>query len=364
MYLKTITNFNTAKEHFDMKASIKKRIAKATSVFAWILVVAVTFWFGRKLITIFRYESTNDAQVTAYINPVVSRVGGYVETVRFTDFEQVQKGDTLFIIDNREYVSETDQVQAGLQRSAAETEVLRNKEATLQEEAVEAGSIIAARKAEVWKQQLEYERYLELYNRKSATAQQLEEVKARLEVCKSSLDEAVQHYRVAVSRIKDLKAEEGVVRAEKSRLSELRSRKDFDVQYTVITAPYNGRMGKRTVEPGQMIKAGEHLAYIVNDETPKWVMANFKETQIAGFHIHDRVEVVADAFPDLRFTGKIIAFAPATGSSFSLLAPDNATGNFVKIVQRIPVKIEITGPDAQTVAKLQAGMNVEVTVRK
>jgi len=347
-----------------MKASIKKKAAKATSVLAWILVFAVTVWFGKKLVRVFRYESTNDAQVNAYINPVVSRVGGYVEDVRFTDFEQVQKGDTLFVIDNREYVSESDQVQAGLQRNSAEIGVLHNRVATLEEEAAEAGSVIAARKAEVWKQQLEYERYLELYERKSATAQQLEEVKAKLDVCKSVLEEAQQHHRVAVSRIQDLKAEEGVVLAEKSRLSEMRSRKNIDVRYTVITAPYRGRMGKRSVEPGQMIKAGDHLGYIVNDETPKWVMANFKETQIAGFHLNDPVEVVADAFPDFKFTGRIIAFAPATGSSFSLLAPDNATGNFVKIVQRIPVKIEITGPDAAAISKLQAGMNVEVTVTK
>ena len=113
-----------------------------------------------------------------------------------------------------------------------------------------------------------------------------------------------------------------------------------------------------------MIKMGDHLAYIVNDETPKWVMANFKETQIAHFNINDEVEVVADAFPDLVFKGKIIAFAPGTGSSFSLLAPDNATGNFVKIVQRIPVKIEIIGTNKETIKKLQAGMNVEVTVTK
>lgn len=347
-----------------MKASIKKKAATATSVLAWLLVVVVLFWFGKKLLKVFRYESTNDAQVNAYINPVISRVGGYVEEVRFTDFAQINKGDTLFIIDNREYVSETGQVQAGLQRNSAEIGVLRNKGLTLQEEAAEAGSIIKAKKAEVWKQQLEYERYKELYNRRSATAQQLEEVKAKLQVSESSLEEARKHHQVALSRIQDLKAEEGIMLAEKNRLLEVRGRKDIDVRYTVIKAPYRGRMGKRTVEPGQMVKAGDHLGYIVNDETPKWVMANFKETQIAHFRINDRVEVEADAFPDLIFTGRIIAFAPATGSSFSLLAPDNATGNFVKIVQRIPVKIEITGPDVETVAKLQAGMNVEVTVKK
>lgn len=347
-----------------MNVTVKKRIAQATTVLAWVIVGVVLIWFGIKLNKILKYETTNDAQVNAYINPVVSRVGGYIQEIRFTDFQEVKKGDTLLIIDNREYVSDAEQVQADVYKQSAAIDVLESQEHTLSVQAKEAKNAIDGHKAEVWKQELEYNRYQELYNRKSATAQQLEKVKAQLDIYKSQLSEAEEHYKVALSKINDVRANEKVIAAERERLSEVYNRKSIDVDYTVITAPYNGRLGKRTVETGQMIKMGDHLAYIVNDETPKWVMANFKETQIADFKLGDRVEVVADAFPDFVFEGKIIAFAPGTGSSFSLLAPDNATGNFVKIVQRIPVKIEITGPDKETIKKLQAGMNVEVTVKK
>jgi len=347
-----------------MNLTLKKQLAKATTILAWIIVITVIIWFGIKLIRVVKYETTNDAQVNAYINPVVSRVGGYVEEIRFTDFQEVKKGDTLLIIDNREYLSDADQVKADVYKQSAAIDVLQSQENTLSAQANEAKNAIDAHKAEVWKQDLEYTRYQELYNRKSATAQQLEKVKAQLDINKSKLKEAEQHYQVALAKIKDVHANEKVVAAERLRLSEVHNRRIIDVNYTVITAPYNGRLGKRSIEVGQMIKMGDHLAYIVNDETPKWVMANFKETQIAHFNINDEVEVVADAFPDLVFKGKIIAFAPGTGSSFSLLAPDNATGNFVKIVQRIPVKIEIIGTDKETIKKLQAGMNVEVTVTK
>lgn len=344
-----------------MNLTVKKKLAKFTTLFAWILVVIIGFWFGRKIIYIFKYPSTNDAQVYAYINPVVSRVGGFIREVKYSDFEQVKKGDTLLIIDNREYVSDAQQIQADMDKQSMAVGALEAQEITANEESNEAKSAIDGAKAEVWKQQLEYNRYQELFNRKSATAQQLEKVKAQLEVNKSNLKKAQNHYQVALTKIHDIQAKQKVISAEKLRLGEVRNRKNIDVGYTVITAPYNGRLGKKTVEVGQMIKMGEHLVYIVNDEIPTWVMANFKETQIAELAIGSRIKVIADAYPDQEFYGKIEAFSPGTGSSFSLLPPDNATGNFVKIVQRIPVKIALN-PENSQLNLLQAGMNVEVTL--
>jgi membrane fusion protein (multidrug efflux system) len=122
-------------------------------------------------------------------------------------------------------------------------------------------------------------------------------------------------------------------------------------------------MGRRTVETGQLINAGETLAFIVNNDTDKWVVANFKETQVAHMRIGDSVKLIADAYPDQPFKGTIISFSPATGSRFSLLPPDNATGNYVKIVQRIPVRIRIDG-NRKELDMLKAGMNVNVYVPK
>ncbi|MNY43828.1 putative multidrug resistance protein EmrK [compost metagenome] len=130
----------------------------------------------------------------------------------------------------------------------------------------------------------------------------------------------------------------------------------------MVRAPYDGMIGKRSIEEGQMVNAGEVLGFIVNAETPTWVTANFKETQLRYLRIQDSVEVIADAYPDQVFKGKIISISPATGSSFSLLPPDNATGNFVKIVQRVPVRIELEKKQGEQI--LRSGMNVNVSVAK
>jgi membrane fusion protein (multidrug efflux system) len=153
------------------------------------------------------------------------------------------------------------------------------------------------------------------------------------------------------------------VLAEMARLHAMLNRHKLDVDYTVITAAYNGRMGRRTVAVGQLVNAGETLAFIVNNETDKWVVANFKETQVAQMQTGDSVKMIVDAYPDREFAGTIISFSPATGSRFSLLPPDNATGNFVKIVQRIPVRIRID-EKREDIEMLKAGMNVNVYVPK
>jgi membrane fusion protein (multidrug efflux system) len=122
-------------------------------------------------------------------------------------------------------------------------------------------------------------------------------------------------------------------------------------------------MGRRTIEKGQMIDAGQVLAYIVNNETDKWVVANYKETQLRHMHVGKQAEIEADAYPGKKFKGEIISLSPATGSSFSLLPPDNSTGNYVKIVQRVPVRIKVLG-SRREIEPLKAGMNVIVTVDK
>ena len=346
-----------------MKTSIKKKIVLLTSIVAWGIVGGVVIWSAKSIYHYAKNETTNDAQVFEYINPVIARVGGYIKEVKFDDFEYVHKGDTLLIIDNNEYRLDESQIGSEVDKQYAMDRVLVQKKTTLEEEAVEAQQAIDAAKAKVWKEELEYNRYKDLYEKKSATAQRLEEIKANLEIYKSELSTAQQHYRVAQGKISDMLQERNVVKAELNKLTDLKQRKNIDVGYTVITAPYNGRLGKRKIEKGQMIKEGDPLAYIVNDENPKWVIANFKETQIQYIKKGDTVIVTADAYRNRQYKGKVVAFSPATGSSFSLLPPDNATGNFVKIVQRIPVKIELFDDSKLPVKDLISGMNVEVSIR-
>lgn len=283
--------------------------------------------------------------------------------MKFEENQEVKKGDTLLLIDNREYVLQQQQTQAALQKARAELKVLESNAGTTAKEAASAQAQVEAGKAKVWKQQLDYNRYKKLYDEESATKQRLEDVKAVLDVNESEYQSSQDNYAASLSKINDIRAEKTVVQAEIARLEALLNRHKLDVSYTAVVASYDGRMGRRTVEVGQMIDAGETLAFIVNNETDKWVVANYKETQIRDMHIGDRVKIVADSYPDREFQGTIISLSPATGSSFSLLPPDNSTGNYVKIVQRIPVRIRVDGK-RKDIDILKMGMNVNVYANK
>ncbi|MDR2271157.1 MAG: HlyD family secretion protein [Sphingobacterium sp.] len=338
------------------------QLTRITNWLAGIALFALLLWGGRILWLRIGYTYTNDAQVTQYINPIISRVGGYIVSVHFKDHQSVKRGDTLLLIDNREYKYEADQASASIHKENAEISVLGSQKEILQAEHESLEKSIVAAQARVTKQQLEYDRYKFLFDEKSATAQQLEDIKASLDVYKSELASLQYKLEAAQDRVYDVDVKKGVLHAEKVRLSAAANRKHLDVGYTVIRAPYDGQVGKRSIEKGQMVNPGEVLGFLVNAETPIWVTANFKETQLRYLNLDARVKVVADAYPDETFYGRIISISPATGSSFSLLPPDNATGNFVKIVQRVPVRIELDKGKGAT--KLRSGMNVNVSVAK
>lgn len=340
-----------------------RNITKITGWIAGISVAGLAIWGIYTLWEYYTYEQTNDAQVQEYVNPIISRAGGFIVVVKFEENQHVKRGDTLLLIDDREYVIQQQQTEASIEKETAHLLVLENNVYTMEKVALAAKSQIAANKAKVWKQQLDCNRYEQLYRDESATKQQLENIQAGLDVNKSDYQSSIDNYEASLSKIRDIEMEKIVVKAEISRLKALLDRHKLDVSYTVITAPYDGRMGKRTIETGQMINAGEVLAYIVDNETDKWVVANYKETQVAAMHIGDTVKFTADAYPDREFKGTIISLSPATGSSFSLLPPDNSTGNYVKIVQRVPVRIRVDG-SKKAIDILKVGMNVNVFVPK
>ena len=338
-------------------------ITKITGYIAVIIVIALIIWGCITIRTYYKYEMTDDAQVQEYINPVIARSGGFVVAVKFEENQDVKKGDTLFLIDNREYKLQVAQAKASLEKATAQLNVLESNVHTLEKAAGALNAQISAGKARVLKQQLDYNRYNKMYEEESATKQQLENMKATLDVNNADYLAAIDNYEAAKSKIEDAEAEKSVVRAEITRLEALKQRDDLDVSYTVVTASYNGRMGKRTIETGQMIDPGQVLGFIVDNETCKWIVGNFKETQIANMKIGDTAKIILDAFPAHPYKGTIVSFSPATGSSFSLLPPDNSTGNYVKIVQRIPVRIRVDGPGA-AIDKLKAGMNATVYMPK
>lgn len=340
-----------------------KLITRITAWIAAIIAVGLAVWGVISLIDLFKYEETNDAQVEEYINPITSRVVGYIREIRYEENQNVKKGDTLLIIDNSEYELQQQEAEAALANAKAQLEVLQSNVQTTSKASNVSEAQIAAAKAKLVHQQQEYDRYKRLYDVESATQQQLENVKAALDVAQSDYQSAVDNYQTSLSKINDTRVQKDVLAAEIKRREAVLNRNKLDVSYTIITAPYDGKMGRRTIQVGQLIQAGQTLAYIVDAEAGKWVIANFKETQVGAMHVGEGVEVKADAFPGKMFHGTIESLSPATGSRFSLLPPDNSTGNFVKIVQRIPVRIRLTDTK-NVIDALRAGMNANVIVRK
>jgi membrane fusion protein (multidrug efflux system) len=340
-----------------------KLITRITAWLAGVILLILIVWGGISLYNLYLYEDTNDAQVQEYINPVTSRVSGYIREILYEENQDVKKGDTLIVIDNSEYAIQQQEAQAALDNARAQVQVLNSNIETSAKTSQVSQSQIAAAKARLLNKEQDYDRYKKLYDVESATKQQLENMQAALDVARSDYQTATENYEASMSKVNDARVQTAVLQAEIKRREAVVGRNKLNVDYTIITAPYNGKMGRRTIQQGQAITAGQTLAFIVDQDAGKWVVANFKETQLKNMKIGDNAEVEADAYPGQKFVGKIISLSPATGSSFSLLPPDNSTGNFVKIVQRIPVRIRLTD-DVNTIAPLRAGMNTNVIIRK
>jgi membrane fusion protein (multidrug efflux system) len=303
------------------------------------------------------HEETNDAQVEQYVTPIMSRITGYVQEVRFDENQFVHKGDTLVVIDNREYKSKLNVALADVQSAKQSSVVAERNVATTASTTTIGESQLAAAKTNLWKTKLEYERYQALVKDEAATSQQLEKVRADYESAQAHFQE--MRDRIQSSNLSTSQAQANVPTMQTNIASKqaVADNAALFLSYTIITAPYDGWVGKRTLQPGQMVKEGQSLVSIVSKE--KWITANFKETQLQYLTVGQEVRIKADALSGKEFTGIITSLSPASGARFSLLPPDNATGNFVKIEQRIPVRIQMKETNQQA-DFLRAGMNITV----
>ena len=338
-------------------------IARITTWLAGLLFVALLVWAGVIGWRLFQYEETNDAQVEEYINPINSKVTGYIRKIKYKENQAVKAGDTLVVIDDRDYVLPVAEAEAALANTQAQLEVLGSNVQTSQRTSQASQAQIGAARARLEEQQKEYNRYRQLLADEAVTRQQFERVETALQVARSDYQALQGNYATSLSRVGEVRAQRPVLLAELKRRQVALQKAQLDLSYTIITAPYDGKMGRQTIQEGQLIQAGQPLAYIVNEDAGKWVTANFKETQLRNMHVGQPVKIKTDAYPGQVFNGRIESLSPATGARFSLLPPDNATGNFIKVTQRIPVRIQLTDKPERT-AQLAAGMNALVTVEK
>lgn len=345
------------------KNKTDKIIVSLTKWFGIALFIGIIIWGSTYFLKGYCYEQTNDAQVDAYLSPINAKVGGYINKIYYKDNQLVKKGDTLAIIELDEYRLKKDVALAELISSRAKLPILTaSKETQLKSIEVIKAQLIGA-KARLNQQQKEFDRYKNLLADESTTQQKFDNINTSLSIAQSDYDQAKASLQVAESKLNDFRAQHSAIQAEIKIKETLVQRQELDVRHTVITAPFDGQIGKKTIQEGQLIQAGQTLAFLLNKAEEKWVIANFKETQIGNFKIGQVVSIEVDAFPNEKFNGTIESLSPTTGSRYSLLPPDNATGNFVKIIQRIPVRIKLTDTP-EKLGKLSAGMNANVYVLK
>ena len=287
----------------------------------------------------------------------------------------MRKGDTLVILDNRDFLLRLEQAESGVLSSQgnlgvaeASTIASQANTSTFQANVATIQAQIEAAKVNVWRATQDFNRYENLIKDHSITQQQYEQALAakqtaerQLQVLQEQKNAAGRQTNAAASQSNATSRQVNVANATiRQRQAEVESAK-LNLSYTVIVAPTDGRISKVPVQPGQFVNAGQQLFSIVQ-ENALWVTANFKETQLEKMKEGQRVSLHVDAYPDHEFKGRVSSFAPATGARFSLLPPDNASGNFVKVVQRVPVRIEFTQKGDGDLKLLRPGMNVDVDV--
>jgi membrane fusion protein (multidrug efflux system) len=315
----------------DIKVKLKgKQTAKTALIIAaaaGLIIVAIY------VIRAMSWESTDDAFIAGHIISISARVPGYVDKVLVNDNQPVGEGDVLVELDGRDYKVALDTAQAKLlQSQAAESQSRAQADMT---------------KVEAGRAERDYNRYKQLFDANAGiTQQQLDNFTTAARAARAQLESANASVAAAQAKVAEQKA--AVEQAE------------LNLSYTRVKAPRAGRVTKKSVEPGEHISTGQPLMSIVRPEV--WVVANFKETQLRYMKPGQPVSIEVDAYPQYRFKGHVDSIQDGTGAVFSLLPPENATGNYVKVVQRVPVKIVFDG-DPNKIRSLSPGMSVVPEVK-
>jgi membrane fusion protein, multidrug efflux system len=332
-------------------------------------------------------QVTDDAYVRGNLTPLSTKVAGIVRDVKVSDYQQVHKGELIVELEDDDYKAQVAQASAAVQAGKAAIENNRRQrelqdskieralagidQAKAQITAAEAG--IAAVQADVVRTQDERARQESLFQTRSTTQQKVEQAVADQQrfAAQSASRKADLEQAKTMLRSNELAAEaerrtKAVLESQEMQLiADLHAKEaaltvaQVNLGYTTIEAPGDGTVGERQVRPGQLVSPGTQVIPFV--DKIKWVMANYRETQLTNMKVGDPVEVRIDAYPGKTFRGKVIEIAPASGSQFALLPPDNATGNYTKVVQRIPVKIAFD--DESVATSLRPGLSVIATVR-
>ena len=337
-----------------------RRIISNTIVVIVILIAFVGVW--SRFFHFGTVEYTDNAQVRQHIVPVNSRVQGFIKKVYFDEYQQVRKGDTLALIEDAEFVLRLAQAEADYQNAISGKHVVSTGVSTTQNNVAVSDASLQEAKILLDNAERDYKRFKNLLGQDAVTRQQYDKMetaylaaKARFELLSRQKKSASL---VTLEQTRRLEQTEAGIKLAEAALALAR----LNLSYTVIIAPCDGITGRKNIQEGQLVQPGQTLLNVI-DENDKWIVANYKETQTLHIVPDHAVDIQVDALPDVTFKGVVRSVSQATGASLSLLPQDNSAGNFVKVEQRIPVKIEFTEEnDPQALRRLRAGMNVQCFV--
>lgn len=340
------------------------RTKKILSYILSIIVVAVAaVWVGSKFVHFGDVEFTDNAMIHQQIVPVNSRVQGYIKEIRFKEYQKVRKGDTLVVIDDADMRLNVARAKADYANALAGKSVAGRAVTSATANVAVSEASIEEAKVVMDMAATDLARYEKLLEKDAVTRQQYDAARTDYEAKKARY-QMLARQRSATSTVVDVSRErisqsEAGIELAKALLETA----ELNLSYTVITAPCDGYTSRKEIQEGQLVQPGQTLVDIV-DSSDIWVTANYKETQLQHIFPGSSVEIEVDAVPGVKFKGTVSAISTATGSSLSLLPQDNSAGNFVKVRQRIPVRIEFDKDNSTAeMNKLRAGMNVECCIK-
>lgn len=332
-----------------------------------VIVIAIIFsgllWVCSKFCHFGNVEYTDNAQIRRNIIPVNSRVQGFIQRVCFDDFQFVHKGDTLVVIESSEYELKVAQAKANYQNALMENTAMKTVISTTANNLTVSDANIEELRIRLDQTATDFRRYRQLYAQKAVTRQQYDNAKADYEATKAKYDMLVRQKK-STSLVKDeqtQRLEQNQTNVEMARATQKLA--ELNLSYTVIVAPCDGVTSRKAIQEGQFIQPGQTLLSLV-EYNNVWVIANYKETQTANIREGMPVSIKVDAVPGVEYYGEVLTLSNATGAQYSVIPQDNSAGNFVKIEQRVPVKIIFTDKNSErNINLLRSGMNVECEVR-
>jgi membrane fusion protein (multidrug efflux system) len=340
----------------------KKKIKRIYNLIIVLLLGAFLVYICSRFVRFGDTEFTDDAQVRRNVTPINTRVQGFIEKICFKEYQTVHKGDTLVVIDNSEYLLQLAQAEANLNNALSGSSVTSAGVATAKSNIPVVSAGIEEARVNMENAKRDYQRYAELLKRDAVTKQQYDNASTAYVAAKARFEQVSRQKQVTSLATNEQSKRLGQSSANIKLARAAVDLARLNLSYTVILATCDGVMGRKDIHEGQLVQPGQTLASIV-DNDDVWVIANYRETQMRHIKEGQTVDIKVDAISNVVYHGSVQSISDATGASYSAMPEDNATGNFVKVEQRVPVRISLDGNNSTDIKRLRAGLNVECEVK-